>query len=102
MLAGEAFDLRHPGTVHGAIANGRNGAVALASAGTLRPGDHVAVVGAGVAGLSAANYLQHAGYRVTVLEGRSRVGGRIWTDRTHGVPLEYGACLLYTSPSPRD
>ena len=95
VLAWEAFDLRHPGTVHGAIANGRNGAVALASAGTLRPGDHVAVVGAGVAGLSAANYLQHAGYRVTVLEGRSRVGGRIWTDRTHGVPLEYGAAWVH-------
>ena len=95
VLAGEAFDPRHPGTVQGAMANGRSRAAALSSAGVLQPGDHVAVVGAGVAGLSAAQYLRHAGYRVTVLEGRGRVGGRVWTDRTHGVPLEYGAAWVH-------
>lgn len=36
---------------------------------------HVAVVGAGITGLTAAFYLLRAGYRVTVLEARERAGG---------------------------
>lgn len=41
----------------------------------------VVVLGAGIAGLVAAYELQKAGYRVTVLEARDRVGGRVWTIR---------------------
>src|SRR5271165_3536707 len=42
----------------------------------------VVVLGAGVAGLSAAYELGKAGYDVTVLEARDRVGGRNWTIRS--------------------
>jgi monoamine oxidase len=39
----------------------------------------VAVVGAGLAGLSSAHQLSAAGCRVVVLEARDRVGGRTWS-----------------------
>ncbi|MEZ4448798.1 MAG: FAD-dependent oxidoreductase [Nannocystaceae bacterium] len=44
-------------------------------------GKRVLVLGAGVAGLSAAYELKKAGFEVTVLEGRERVGGRVYTLR---------------------
>jgi monoamine oxidase len=44
-------------------------------------GKSVVVLGAGIAGLVAAYELSQAGYRVTVLEARDRVGGRVWTVR---------------------
>ncbi|OBF16606.1 amine oxidase [Mycobacterium sp. ACS4331] len=46
---------------------------------------HVVVVGAGLAGLTAAIDLVAAGADVTVLEARDRVGGRM-----HGIPLNAG------------
>ena len=42
---------------------------------------NVAILGAGIAGLSAAYELRRAGYDCTVLEARDRVGGRNWTIR---------------------
>jgi len=44
-------------------------------------GSSVVILGAGIAGLVSAYELQRAGYRVTVLEARNRVGGRVWTIR---------------------
>lgn len=44
-------------------------------------GMHVAVLGAGIAGLVAAYQLERAGFKVTVLEARSRIGGCNWTLR---------------------
>ncbi|SOC89644.1 monoamine oxidase [Curtobacterium sp. 314Chir4.1] len=51
----------------------------------------VVIVGAGLAGLSAADRLTHDGYEVLVLEGRDRVGGRIHTTSVAGVPVDAGA-----------
>lgn len=51
----------------------------------------VAVVGAGLSGLTAADQLLRAGYEVVVLEGRDRVGGRIRTTEVAGVPVDAGA-----------
>jgi len=44
-------------------------------------GRSVVVLGAGIAGLVAAYELRRAGYQVTALEARNRVGGRVWTIR---------------------
>ena len=44
-------------------------------------GRSVVVLGAGIAGLVSAYELQQAGYQVTVLEARERIGGRSWTIR---------------------
>lgn len=48
-------------------------------------GAKVVILGAGVAGLSAALELGRAGYACTVLEARSRVGGRNWSIRKGSV-----------------
>ncbi len=45
------------------------------------PGGHVVVIGAGLAGLSAALHLRGAGYQVTVMEQANQVGGRCATER---------------------
>jgi len=65
-------------------AMGLIGATAAAEPLALERGPHgtkVIVLGAGLAGLSAAYELGKAGYDCTVLEARDRVGGRNWTIR---------------------
>ena len=52
------------------------------------------VIGAGLAGLSAALTLQESGHPVTVIDGADRAGGRIATDVIDGFILDRGFQLI--------
>lgn len=52
---------------------------------------HVAIIGAGIAGLSCARHLQQMGFAVTVFEQANAVGGRLATRRTEIGGFDYGA-----------
>lgn len=70
------------------------GGFARARTGASAP--HVIIVGAGFSGLSCAFQLRNAGARVTVLEARNRVGGRVLslTDFVEGKVVEGGGELI--------
>jgi monoamine oxidase len=57
----------------------------------------VIVIGAGAAGLAAADGLARARGKVLVVEARDRVGGRCWTRRMAGldIPVELGAEFIH-------
>jgi protoporphyrinogen oxidase len=57
----------------------------------------VLVIGAGLAGLSAALTLQKKGCEVTVLEASDRAGGRVATDEIDGFILDRGFQLINAS-----
>jgi phytoene desaturase len=58
------------------------------------PTDRVVVVGAGLAGLSAALHLLGAGREVTVIESTARAGGRAGRDTLGGYRIDTGASVL--------
>ena len=93
-FAGEATSAGAPGTVEGARATGERAAEEVAA--VAEDGERIAIVGAGIAGATAARILVDAGYSVRVFEASDRVGGRIDTRRDDGwdVPAELGANLL--------
>jgi monoamine oxidase len=64
------------------------------------PGADVLVLGAGMAGLAAAERLAAAGRHVVVLEARDRIGGRIHTVDDPGLryPVELGAEFVHGQP----
>lgn len=76
----------------------------MASAGLLLPGaagrirygeaKRILIIGAGIAGIAAARVLQDAGHEVIVLEGRERMGGRIWTDTSLDYPIDLGPSYI--------
>ncbi|WP_212936760.1 phytoene desaturase family protein [Bacillus hominis] len=55
----------------------------------------VAIVGGGLAGLTASIYLAKEGRKVVVLEKSSRFGGRAMTINKHGIYMNLGAHALY-------
>jgi monoamine oxidase len=59
----------------------------------------VLIVGAGAAGLAAAERLSKDGVEVTILEARDRTGGRMHTVRAQGtnLPIELGAEFVHGS-----
>lgn len=59
--------------------------------------ERVIVIGAGFAGLAAANALATAGVPCVVLEGRDRIGGRAHTVDVGGSPVDVG-CSWITDP----
>ena len=58
------------------------------------PDKEVTVIGAGLAGISAALTLQGAGRSVRVIESSDRVGGRVATDVIDGFTLDRGFQLI--------
>ena len=57
----------------------------------------VIVVGAGLAGISAARVLSDAGRTVSLLEAADGIGGRVRTDRVDGFLLDRGFQVLLTA-----
>jgi polyamine oxidase len=55
----------------------------------------VIVVGAGIAGLTVANALAHAGTECVVLEARDRIGGRLHTADPAGSPVDLGGSWIH-------
>lgn len=55
----------------------------------------VIIIGAGLAGVTAARELSHAGRSVLVLEANERLGGRVYTADRLGVHLELGGNWLH-------
>lgn len=78
MCGARAAEAANPRT---AVSGGAPGAAAQQ-----QPSADVIVVGAGIAGLAAAQNLSRAGLRVVVLEARNRTGGRLYS-----VPTAAGA-----------
>jgi len=59
----------------------------------------VVIVGAGVAGMSAARALQDTGLSVQILESKDRIGGRAYTDNhTFAVPFDHGCAWMSGGP----
>jgi monoamine oxidase len=96
-FAGEATSPDAPGTVQGARESGLRAARDVIDAAAA--GERIAVIGAGIAGLSAARALQDAGFDVVVVEARERIGGRIntVTDKKWPFPIELGTAVVRRS-----
>lgn len=90
-FAGEATHPSYNSTVHAAYESGLIAAEAVSETNATS----VCIIGAGMSGLAAADALSKEGYDVKVLEARDRIGGRIWTESSHGVALDLGASWIH-------
>ncbi len=66
-------------------------------AGIMTHKPYIAIIGAGLAGLSCAYYLEKAGWKAILYEMDGRVGGRIQTDRLEGFLLDRGFQIVLSS-----
>lgn len=55
---------------------------------------NIAIVGAGVSGLTAALHLEFLGYEATIYEASTSVGGRVKSDELEGYILDHGFQVL--------
>ncbi|RYD91621.1 MAG: amine oxidase, partial [Sphingomonadales bacterium] len=78
-----------------AIAAGGATAALPRSAFARAPG-RVAIIGGGIAGLSALHHLREAGVDARVYEGRNRTGGRMFTHKSGDWTFEVGGQLVNT------
>jgi len=99
-FAGEATSVTLPGTVAGAWDSGTRAADEISA--VAGSGERIAIIGAGAAGAAAAKSLSDAGFEVTVLEARDRVGGRIDTVSADdwAIPVELGAGCVDSETAP--
>lgn len=79
------------------ISTGMAAAATLALRGVHAAGPRksVLVIGAGMAGLSAARTLHDAGFDTHLIEARTRLGGRIHTRRDFGCAVDLGAGWIH-------
>ena len=85
LATGDGLQILEPGEEHRAAFRDRG---RLTYSARMR----VCVIGAGFAGLAAADALARGGADVTVLDARDRVGGRVWTSHApNGARIEMGA-----------
>lgn len=59
--------------------------------------EKVIIIGAGIAGLTAAIELEKAGFKPTILEGSDSIGGRVKTDKVGDYLLDHGFQVLLTA-----
>lgn len=67
------------------------------SRGAESTGADIIVVGAGLAGLTAARTLQRAGKTVRVLESSQHLGGRVWSKQVDSYTLDVGFIGMFTA-----
>ena len=90
-FAGEAVNPTQNSTVHAAFESG----ILTAQDVEQNTSGSIAIIGAGMSGLTAANALAKSGRTVTIFEARESIGGRIRTVDALGQSLDLGASWIH-------